>query len=198
MTDGDGEDAGAGPVRWERLADDPLHDCRVWSLCRRRYRHPRNGREGEFFYINSRDWAMVVARTPGGGLVLVRQFRFGSDDFSWEFPGGIVDAGEDPVAAGLRELEEETGYVAERGRVIGTCRPNPAILNNRFHVIFAENARPGGNGTAWDEHEEMEIRDVPEADVFRWAVEGAITHALALNGLLYYRLNVVERAGQNR
>ena len=189
MTDEDDAQSGAGPVRWECQADERLRDCRVWSLCRRRYRHPGDGREGDFFYIDSRDWAMVVARTPGGELVLVRQFRFGSDDFSWEFPGGIVDTGEDPVAAGLRELAEETGYVAERGRLIGTCRPNPAILNNRFHVILAENARPGDRGTDWDEHEEMEIRAVPEADVYRWAADGIITHALALNGLLYYRLN---------
>ena len=97
------------PARWQILDDVLLRECRVWDLRQRRYRHPVSGKEGDFFYIDSRDWAVVVARTESGAFVLVRQFRWGSDALSWELPGGIVDEGEDPVAAGLRELREETG-----------------------------------------------------------------------------------------
>lgn len=42
--------------------------------------------------------------------MLVNQFRYGTNDFSWEIPGGVIERGEDPVAAGMRELLEETGY----------------------------------------------------------------------------------------
>ena len=122
----------------KRFKDDKLlNACRVWDLRARRYRHPKKGTEGEFYYIDSRDWVIVIARTRAGELILVRQFRWGIDALSWEFPGGIIDAGEDPVAAGLRELREETGYVAESGRLIGHCRPNPAILNNYCHIVFS-------------------------------------------------------------
>jgi 8-oxo-dGTP pyrophosphatase MutT (NUDIX family) len=176
------------PVRWDILDDKLLRACRVWDLRARHYRHPKTGKEGEFYYIDSRDWALVVARTTEGELVLVRQFRWGADELSWEIPGGIIDAGEDPVTAGLRELKEETGYVAESGRLIGQCRPNPAILNNYAQIVFADGCRPGEDGTAWDEHEEMEVRALPEAQVMDWVREGVITHALALNGLLYYQM----------
>lgn len=182
-------EAGA-PATWDILDDKLLSACRVWDLRARRYQHPTNGREGEFYYIDSRDWVIVIARTRAGELILVRQFRWGTDALSWEFPGGIIDAGEDPVTAGLRELREETGYVAESGRLIGHCNPNPAILNNQCHIVFADNVELHADGTEWDEHEEMEIRLVPEAEVFEWTKECKIGHALALTGLFYYQLMV--------
>jgi 8-oxo-dGTP pyrophosphatase MutT (NUDIX family) len=80
--------------------------------------------------VHVRDWVNIVALTPEGEVVLVRQFRFGIETLSLEVPGGVIEAGEDPVAAGLRELREETGYVGERGRLIASIHPNPAIHPN--------------------------------------------------------------------
>lgn len=177
------------PPRWDILEDRLLNACLVWDLRARRYRHPKTGREGEFYYIDSRDWVVVVARTAAGELILVRQFRWGSDELSWELAGGIIDEGEDPVEAGLRELQEETGYVAARGRLIGQCRPNPAILNNFCHIVLAEDVVLHESGTDWDEHEEIEVRAMPEAAVMDWARECKISHALALNGLFFYQLD---------
>lgn len=183
------EDAkGTAPSRWDIVDDTLLNACRVWDLRARRYRHPKSGKEGEFYYIDSRDWAVVVARTAEGDLIMVRQFRWGSDALSWELPGGIVDAGEDPVTAGLRELREETGYVAESGRLIGHCSPNPAILNNTCQVIFADNCRLSAAGTDWDEHEELEVRVISEVEVMQWVKDCKISHALALVGLFYYQM----------
>ena len=176
-------------VRWDRLDDRLLNSCRVWDLRARRYQHPHSKKEGEFYYLDSRDWVVVVARTLSGSLVFVRQFRWGTDDFSWELPGGIVDAGENPVEAGIRELKEETGYVAGSGRLIGKCRPNPAILNNFCHFVYAEDCVYSEGATDWDEHEEIEVELISEATAFDWAREFKIGHALALNGLLFYQMN---------
>ncbi len=176
------------PDCWELLDDRLLNECRVWDLRARRYRHPRGSEDNEFYYIDSRDWVIVIARTPNGELVLIRQFRCGSNALSWEFPGGIIDKGEDPVEAGLRELREETGYTAKRGEYIGRCRPNPAILNNQCHFVFADDVELDASGIDWDEHEEIEVRVLPESEVVEWARSQTIEHALALTGLLYYRL----------
>ena len=72
--------------------------------------------------------------------------------------------------------------------MIGHCSPNPAILNNQCHIVFADNVELHADGTDWDEHEEMEIRVVPESEVFDWARDCKIGHALALTGLLYYKM----------
>lgn len=176
------------PAHWDILDDTLLQSCRVWDLRTRRYRHSKTGKEGDFFYIDSRDWAIVVARTLKGEILLVRQFRWGSDELSWELPGGIIESGEDPVAAGLRELREETGYVAASGCLIGQCRPNPAIMNNFCQVVFADGCQLSDQGTDWDEHEEMQVCALPEPTVMEWAGNGTIGHALALNGLFYYLL----------
>lgn len=176
------------PRRWKIIGDRLLNACRVWDLRERRYRHPETGKEGDFYYIDSRDWVIVIAQTPADELIMVRQFRWGSDDLSWEFPGGIVDKGEDPVIAGLRELKEETGYAAKNGRLIGYTRPNPAMLNNFCHFVFAEDAELHPSGTDWDEHEEIEVRTLREATVMEWVRDCKIGHALALNGLFFYHL----------
>jgi 8-oxo-dGTP pyrophosphatase MutT (NUDIX family) len=116
---------------------------------------------------------------------MVNQFRYGMDDFSWEIPGGVIERGEDPVAAGLRELEEETGYVGNSARLLGSVNPNPAIMNNRCHLVLVENVVLTTE-LAWDPDEEIEVMSLPVDEVYAWAQSGRITHSLVLNALLLF------------
>ena len=47
--------------------------------------------EGDFFVLDTNDWVNVLAITPKQELVLVRQFRYGSQEFSLEPPGGVIE-----------------------------------------------------------------------------------------------------------
>lgn len=173
------------PSRWERLGQESLAKTRVFDLHHVRYRHPRRGTERDFVVARPPDWVNVIALTPDGQLVLVRQFRFGVDDFALEIPGGVMDPGEDPLAAGPRELREETGYTGAPARLLGTVRPNPAILSNRCHVVLVEQAVPAA-ATAWDHDEEIEILTRPVDDVLALARGGGIDHSLVLNALFLF------------
>ena len=66
---------------------------------------------------------------------MVRQFRHGLGNVTLEIPGGIIEPGEEPAAAAVRELREESGYRAGRVRLLGSSNPNPALFGNRVHFI---------------------------------------------------------------
>jgi ADP-ribose pyrophosphatase len=173
------------PQRWQKLRTEPYATTRIFDVIRAIYRHPQRSAEQDFFVINAPDWVNVVALTPEHHLVLVRQFRYGIDDFSLEIPGGVMDAGEDAIAAGLRELREETGYVGTKARLLGSVHPNPAMQSNRCHLVLVENARPEAK-LDWDPDEEFAITTRPVDEVYALAHRGGITHALVLDALLLF------------
>lgn len=132
--------------------------------------------------LRSGDWVLALPVTQDGRLVMTRQWRFGARRLSNEPPGGIVNPGEDPVRAAVREAEEETGFCGGQAALIGTCSPNPAIQSNRVHFVLIEGVRPAG-GISPDEHEEIQVLAMKPMDALAAlsADEGA--HALALLAL---------------
>lgn len=176
----------SGPARWETLGEKSLLTTRVFGVRSVRRRHPGREVERDFVVIDPPGWVNVLALTPERHLVLVRQFRFGIDEFSLEIPGGVMESGEDPVTTGLRELQEETGYTGTGARLLGTVHPNPAIQSNRCHFVLVEQAVQSA-GMAWDHDEEIAVSTAPVDEVFAWARSGRITHSLVLNALLLFQ-----------
>ncbi|ACB73962.1 NUDIX hydrolase [Opitutus terrae] len=177
--------ASAAPSRWERLGDKTLTSTRVFDVRSTRFRHPRRDTERDFIIIDSPDWVNVIALTRDQQLVLVRQFRFGTEAFSLEIPGGVIERGEDPLVAGVRELTEETGYTGQPARLLGSVHPNPALQTNRCHFVLVEDATCT-HPLDWDEDEEIEVVTMPVEKVLKLAHAGGVTHALALNALLLF------------
>jgi ADP-ribose pyrophosphatase len=97
-------------MAWEKLGERPLYEG--WRrILGRTYRLPDGGQRE--FEIKLEDaTAVVVALTEDDRVVLVREFRPGVEATLLELPGGVVDAGEEPLEAARRELLEETGYEA--------------------------------------------------------------------------------------
>ncbi len=171
--------------RWKKGASRSLAATRIFDLRGVEFRHPVRGTEREFVVIDAPDWVNVLALTPDHRLVMVNQFRYGIDAFSWEIPGGMIDAGEDPVAAAVRELQEETGYVGTSARLLGSVNPNPAIMNNRCHFVLVEGVVLK-EAQEWDDDEEIELTTLPVDEVYAWGQSGRITHSLVLNALLLF------------
>ncbi len=178
------------PAAWLTLGQNEVANCRVFRVKRRRLRHVTDGREGEFYIIEAPDWVHALALTPQREVILVRQWRFGTESLSWEPPGGVMDQGEDVVAAAQRELLEETGYSGSTPRVIATAAPNPAIQNNRVHFVLVENCVPTAP-TKFDHNEELELGIFPLAALEGMIRRGEIFHSLSLNALqfLFLELN---------
>lgn len=170
---------------WDVLEERELLSCPVFDLVERRLRHPLRGSEGDFYILKTRDWVNVVPVTPDNEVVMVRQYRFGIEETSWEIPGGVMDPGEDPIEAGARELSEETGYVARSCKLIGQVAANPAIMNNTCHFVWADAVTLQAE-TEWDEHEEIETRLFPIDEVYAMAHRGEIKHSLVVAALFQF------------
>lgn len=170
---------------WETLEEKSVFACRIFDLVSRRLRHPSRGSEDDFYILKTSNWVNVIPVTPDYEVVLVRQYRFGIEDLSWEIPGGIMDAGEDPVEAGLRELREETGFVAQGSELLGNVAANPAIMDNRCHFVWAKSVRLETQ-TEWDEHEELEVGVFPLEEVYAMVHRGEIVHSLVVAALMRF------------
>ncbi|MDD3179928.1 MAG: NUDIX hydrolase [Opitutaceae bacterium] len=173
------------PQRWHKLGATMHATTRIFDIQRAHYRHPVRQTEKDFFVVDAPDWVNVIALTPEHRLVLVRQFRFGIDAFSLEIPGGVMERGEVPLAAAVRELREETGFTGSRQRLLGSVHPNPAIQSNSCHLVLVEEACRTA-ALEWDHDEEIEVVTLPVEEVYALARSGGITHALVLDALLLF------------
>jgi 8-oxo-dGTP pyrophosphatase MutT (NUDIX family) len=158
---------------------------RVFDVCRVELEDGSGRARGDAFTVRCNDWCNVVAVTPDDEVVLVWQYRFGTDALSLEIPGGVVDAGETPVQAARRELREETGYEAEQFEPLLVVEPNPAIQNNRCFTFLACAARATA-ATGFDPQEELETALWPAARLGELLDAGQVTHALVQGALEAY------------
>src|SRR6266568_7517422 len=127
---------------WEKINSKSLGDFRIFTIRSDRKISPRTREEHDFYVIDCVNWVNVIAVTPDEQLVMVEQYRHGSNTVELEIPGGMMDTRDaTPEATGLRELREETGYEGENARLIGQIFPNPAIMSNTCFTVMVENCR---------------------------------------------------------
>lgn len=152
-----------------------------------------SGKELSVDRVEANDWVNVVAITEtddGPAMIFVRQWRFGRNEFCLEVPAGMVDAGEDPAAAALRELREETGFVPVEGasvQCLGACYPNPAFLTNQLWTYFVPMAAKKF-APQLDGNEELECLLLPVARVEEAVRHGEVKNALAQVAIYLWRL----------
>lgn len=175
---------GSGSLKWETVSKAELCRTSVFTVFERMSSGP-DGRLGKFAVLESRDWAVVIPYlrdASGESFLMVRQYRHGSDTASLEFPGGVIEDGEEPAHAAARELAEETGWISERILHAGTVFPNPAIQSNRYHVYLALDPHPAVERNL-DEHEVVDALLLPAREVRDSMGEGETSHALMCTAL---------------
>lgn len=181
---------------WERIDSRQLADHRFFRLRQDTNVHPRSGRPYDFFVFEFPHWVNIIPLTPDNDVIFIRQFRHGTREVTLEIPGGIIDPGESPKQAALREMQEETGFAAADALELGWVNPNPAIQENRCWTYLAtdvvqpaalDSAIPHSNIPHPDSSEAIDVVRIPLADVPALFESGAISHALVVTAFHFYR-----------
>ena len=177
------------PIRpWRKIRSYNVGDHRIFKIRTDVKESPRTGELHDFFVIETVNWVNVVALTPTNELVMVEQYRHGSNTVELEIPGGLIDATDpNPAAGGLRELREETGYEGEPVEIIGQVYPNPAIMNNTCYTLLVKNCELK-HRVQFDHSEDIITRLVPVKDIARLVSEGRIRHSLVVVALYHFDL----------
>ena len=174
---------------WNKLHSTPAGNFRIFSIRSDRKVSPRTGQEHDFYVIDSVNWVNVIATTSDHQLVMIEQYRHGSDTVELEIPGGMMDRHEtDPVATGIRELREETGYEGTAGRTLGWAWANPAIMSNRSYFVLVENCIHR-HECEFDHGEDLITRVVPWKEIPALVMAGKIRHPLVIVALYQYELS---------
>jgi ADP-ribose pyrophosphatase len=87
----------------------------------------------------SKTSAVVIAATVGDNLVLIKEYRVPIGGYIYELPAGLIDEGETPVEAGLREFHEETGLtILKVSEVSPLVFNSPGITDEAVYMMLAE------------------------------------------------------------
>lgn len=173
---------------WEKKSSKTIGNFRVFNLRSDLKVSPRTGQEHDFYVIESVNWVNVVALTKDRKLVMIHQYRHGSNTVELEIPGGMIDPEDgSPLEAGLRELREETGYEGSEAVIIGQIYANPAIMNNVCYTVLVKNCELK-HEVQLDSGEDLTVTLVEIVDIPRLIREGRIGHSLVVVALYHFEL----------
>ena len=145
---------------WERLGSDTLLETSYFNLRSDRLRLPDGSVKDPYYVLERPDAAIVFPVTNDGEVVLVRQYRPPLGMMELGLPAGLVEGGEEPLAAARRERSEETGYAGGEWVSLGSVASSPSLKDNWAYLFLARGVEEASAPDP-DEHELIEIVKVP-------------------------------------
>lgn len=142
------------------------------------------GGEGIYGVVHFKNRAIgVVPVDENGNTWLVGQYRYALDTYEWEIPEGGCPEGEVPLETAKRELQEETGLLAERYEVLlDDIAVSNSVTNERATIYLATGISQ--TEASPEETEELRIRKLPLSEAIAMAKEGGITDSVSVLALL--------------
>lgn len=136
-----------------------------------------NGYEQPYDYLEIREGVSVLP-VCRGKILLQKQYRYPVRSWQWELPGGFIDPGESPEEAAKRELEEETGYTAEKLVPLGAFYPSFGSTNEKIWLFAAECSKKGAADR--EPGEIIRLQELEEEEFTKLVADGAFMHGAGL------------------
>lgn len=145
-------------------------------------------KKGSFVSLDTTDWIVVIPWFKGEDgeprFIMEQQYRHGNSSVTWEFPGGLVDEGENSLHAAERELLEETGCKGKL-TLLGNVCPNAAFMSNRQNFYLAEDLEKVA-GQSLDENEEIDVFSLPVEEVLEKMGTGIYDNGTMMMAIGYF------------
>lgn len=173
----------------EKIEDKEIFKGRRISLHVTKYKE--HGIETEREEVRVRDAVIVLAITNENKILFVKEYRELIEKEELELPAGIIEEGETPEEAAIRELEEETGYRAHNVEFLRKIYSSCGITNEALYVYYARNLEKTKQNLDFDEFIEVEEKTIEEAKEL--LDKNIIDSASANVGLMTYFLYLKDR-----
>jgi len=144
--------------------------------------------------------ALEMVRHPGGAVILaiddnenlcmIKQFRHAADGWIWELPAGILEPGEQPQLAAMRELREETGCEAKTWNALGDMLTSPGFCDEKLYTFLARDVSMGNSSPDHDEF--IEVNWLPLTEVESMIMRGTLNDAKSIVAIHQMRLFLSE------
>ena len=168
------------PLMEQTLSSERVYDGAFLKVNKDRIRLPDGG-ESYREYIRHPGAVAIVAIQADGTLVFERQWRYPLQRAFYEIPAGKIDPGEAPLSCAKRELQEETGFVAENWQHLGTIHTCIAYTDEHIELYLATNLTQKGRNL--DEGEFLELHAFSPEKLEKMVRQGEITDAKTLAAL---------------
>jgi 8-oxo-dGDP phosphatase len=152
-----------------------------WLSVRRLDVEQPDGDRVDYHAVRLSDVAAAVVTDASACVLLMWRHRFLTDTWGWELPMGIVEAGESPVGAAAREVEEETGWRPGPLTELIRSQPGAGIMDSTHHVFRTTSASYVGPPVERNESDRIEW--IPLADVPGMIARHEILSGITLLGL---------------
>lgn len=177
--------------KWKSLYSEYIIK-RPWLTARRDKIELPDGRIiPEFYVLEYPEWVNVIAITTDGKFVMERQYRYAADSTNYEIPCGVMEQGETPLEAAMRELKEETGYGGGQWRELMCISANPTSMTNMTHCFVAI-----GVEKVSDQHldatEELEVHLLSRDEVLTLLRNNEMIQSLMIAPLLRFFMEAAE------
>lgn len=138
--------------------------------------------------------AVIFAVFPDKKVILIKQHRYPIDKFIYELPAGKLNPNEDPLDCAKRELEEETGYKANKWQKLTTIYTTPGFCSEQLHIYMAQDLYPAENGRNLEEGElTMTLEILPLEKVIEMIKNQEIVDGKTISGVMVGKMRLEKK-----
>ncbi len=151
-----------------------------------------NGKTARREVVEHNGGVMIAPLDSEDNLYFVKQFRYPYAEIVTELPAGKLEKGEDPFEAGVRELKEETGAVAEKIVSLGKLYPSPGYCGEIIHLYLATGLSFGQQNP--DEDEFLEVFKIPLEKAVQMVMNGKLPDSKTQTAVL--KIYIMKKEGR--